>query len=74
MYLTLPMWLAFVTGVPSWRRPVQVLALILMSTGLIASSFASTVPQLIATQGVMYGDRWANHLCVSDIIHRRVVC
>lgn len=54
MYLDVPLVLAMAVFVPSWRPFLQLVALVLMCAGLLGSSFATNVSQLIATQGVLF--------------------
>ena len=54
MYLGLPFITAMLLAFPPIRRVSMVAGLFLMCTALVGSSFAVTISQLIATQGVLY--------------------
>jgi MFS family permease len=54
MYLIAPVVFTFLSQFPHQRRKCTVVGLALVVLSLIAASFANTVPQLIATQGVIY--------------------
>jgi len=46
---------------PYWRKRCSVIGFIILLGGLVGASFANTIPQLIATQGVMYAIRGSIH-------------
>jgi predicted MFS family arabinose efflux permease len=54
MYMTAPIAYVVLRNNCGWRKATCVLGFIVMIISLIAASFANTVPQLIATQGVSY--------------------
>lgn len=54
MYMTAPIAYVVLRNNCGWRKTTCVLGFIVMIISLIAASFANTVPQLIATQGVLY--------------------
>ena len=54
MYLGAPLTYMFFYRFPAWRKPVSIFGFVVLTAALIAASFANTVPQLLATQGVMY--------------------
>lgn len=54
MYLASPLAFLFVQRYPHLRRKTSWVAFAILLASLVAASFATTVPQLIATQGVMY--------------------
>ena len=54
MYLCFPLVISLAFWLPYHRHLIQITSLLIMTAGLIGSSFATTVPQLIATQGVMF--------------------
>jgi hypothetical protein len=54
MYLASPLTLGLCRLFARWVRWMPFLGLLLMCGALAASSFATTVPQLIATQGILY--------------------
>ena len=54
MYLGSPFSFALLQRFPLHRRFCAVAGLVTMTTGLVASSFASRVSHLILTQGVLY--------------------
>ncbi|KAF8241769.1 MFS general substrate transporter [Wilcoxina mikolae CBS 423.85] len=54
MYLIAPFVFKFLTQYPKHRRKCMYVGLGLCTSGLFAASFANTVGQLVATQGVMY--------------------
>ncbi|KAA8904863.1 major facilitator superfamily domain-containing protein [Sphaerosporella brunnea] len=54
MYLIAPVVFTFLSQFPAQRRKSTVIGLALCVISFIAASFANTVAQLVATQGVMY--------------------
>lgn len=54
MYLTAPLTLGVCRLYARWARWTPIMGLLIMCAALAGSSFATTVPQLIATQGVLY--------------------
>lgn len=54
MYLIAPISLYILDAWPSVRRLSSIFGLILVTTALVASSFATEVWQLILTQGILY--------------------
>ncbi|KAI1844810.1 hypothetical protein JX266_009038 [Neoarthrinium moseri] len=54
MYLTAPLTFGACRAFARWARWTPILGLLVMCAALAGSSFAATVPQLIATQGVLY--------------------
>lgn len=55
MYLAAPILFPLFRRLPNWRKPLSILGFLILTTALIGASFANTIPQLLATQGVMYG-------------------
>lgn len=55
MYLTCPFVHGFFQRYPEYRRRVSLLGFVIMLSGMVGASFANTVTQLLATQGVLYG-------------------
>ncbi|KAH8886183.1 MFS general substrate transporter [Thozetella sp. PMI_491] len=54
MYITAPIVYGVVRTYPRHRRAISLTGFVLMVASLIGASFANTVPQLLATQGVLY--------------------
>ena len=55
MYLTSPIVYGFFQRYPQHRRGVSLVGFAIMLSGMVGASFANTVAQLLATQGVLYG-------------------
>lgn len=53
-YMTMPVYFLAFQRHPRWRRWSCLASLPMFAASLIGASFANTVPQLIATQGVLY--------------------
>lgn len=58
-YMGAPVVVPFIRSFPKYQRPMMWCGWALCIVGLVAGSFATTVPALIATQGVVYGGMWA---------------
>jgi hypothetical protein len=54
MYVSAPFWFIALKMNPRYRRPSIFVGFVIMIASLIGASFAKSVSQLIATQGVMY--------------------
>ncbi|KAI5242089.1 MFS general substrate transporter [Aureobasidium subglaciale] len=54
LYVSAPFWFVLNKMNPRWRRPSVFVGFVVMIASLIGASFANSVSQLIATQGVMY--------------------
>lgn len=54
-YMGAPIIVPFIRSFPRCQRPMLLAGWALCIVGLLAGSFATTVPALIATQGVTYG-------------------
>ena len=54
MYITAPIVYTILRRFPRHRKAISVGGFVVVIASLIAASFANTVPQLLATQGVMY--------------------
>ncbi|KAH7378724.1 major facilitator superfamily domain-containing protein [Pyrenochaeta sp. MPI-SDFR-AT-0127] len=55
LYIAAPVTFGTLIKFPHWKRPAIVLGLLTMCISLGLSSLCTTVPQLIATQGILYG-------------------
>jgi MFS family permease len=55
LHMASPIVLGPLTRFPQYRRPAIVMGLVIMCLGLGLGSMCKTVPQLIVTQGIMYG-------------------
>lgn len=66
MYLSSPLVFGMLAWYPTWKRPCIMIGLIMMCLSLGLSSLSTTVPHLIATQGVFYAIGGA--LCYSPTI------
>ena len=54
MYFSAPFMYEFLRIYPSMRKPCMVVGFCILLSSLIGASFAQTIPQLLATQGVLY--------------------
>lgn len=54
MYFAAPVVYAVLRKYPHYRKTCSVVGFIILLAGLIGASFAQSVPQLLATQGVLY--------------------
>ena len=54
MYLSAPIVYITLRKFPQWRKRCSVIGFIILLSSLISASFADTIPQLLATQGVAY--------------------
>lgn len=54
MYLTAPVVYGILQRYPQHRKAISITGFVILIISLIAASFVSTVPQLLATQGVLY--------------------
>jgi len=54
MYLSILGWFTILLAFPLWRRFCAPFGLLVLCASLVASSFATTVTQLLWTQGVLY--------------------
>lgn len=55
MYITSPFVYGFFERYPEHRRSVSLIGFTIMLSGMLGASFANTVTQLLATQGILYG-------------------
>ncbi|KAF2833465.1 MFS general substrate transporter [Ophiobolus disseminans] len=55
LYMAAPFIFAVLVRYPGFRRPCIVVGIFIMCLSLGLSSLCTTVPQLIATQGILYG-------------------
>ncbi|KAK3937040.1 putative MFS monocarboxylate transporter [Diplogelasinospora grovesii] len=54
MYFAAPLVYGVLRRFPQYRKTCSVFGFVVLLAGLIGASFATTVPQLLATQGVLY--------------------
>jgi MFS family permease len=55
MYLTAPLVYGTLQRYPTYSRKLCLVGFVILLAGLIGASFANTVSQLLATQGILYG-------------------
>lgn len=55
LYMAAPITFGTLIKFPRWKRPAIALGLLTMCVSLGLSSLCNTVPQLVATQGILYG-------------------
>jgi hypothetical protein len=54
MYLAAPIVYTILRKFSHWRKRCSVIGFIILLGSLVGASFANTIPQLVATQGIMY--------------------
>ena len=55
MYLAAPVSYLMLRKFPRWRKRSSIIGFFILTASLIGASFANTVPELLITQGVLYG-------------------